>query len=218
MKYYTIGFTDDLSIIGAYPQIAKEDGYNLSSFDSYWNVSWDKIPDFAPNYHVKINENANPTSLLRSLSGFYGLTVDSALKNVLIRFNLPPSKFYPVNVMYHNKYLEYYWFHFVGSLLDYIDFHETTFELFEKSPFKVLKQIKLSSAMELHGLQEELTFERAIRLKALRLTSNFPRYDIISLWNIVPLFLVSEKLKTTLERSGLNGFTFKEYEPLLLSN
>ncbi|MCU0420647.1 MAG: hypothetical protein MUC38_13420 [Cyclobacteriaceae bacterium] len=217
MKYYTIGFTDELSIIGAYPQVTKEDGYNLSSFDSYWNVSWDKIPDFAPSYHVKINDNAKPTNLLRGLSGFYGFTVDLALKSLLIKFNLPPSKFYPIHVTYHGKNLEYYWFHFVNSLLDYIDYNGTTFELFEKSPFKLLRKINVSSVTELHELQEGLTFERGIRLKVLTLKNDFPKYDIISLWNITPLFLVSESLKTALEESGLNGFTFREYEPLLSS-
>ena len=83
MKYYSIGITEDLNLIGSYPQIEKEDDYNLSLSNSYWNVTWERSPDFIPNYKIRINDKAKITNLLSNLSGFYGLTVDENLKNLL---------------------------------------------------------------------------------------------------------------------------------------
>lgn len=94
MRYYTLGISVDLDVIGTYPQIEKESGYNLADPPhSYWNVTWDKIPDFNPVYKIKLKSKAKSTSLLNSLSGFCGLTVNEELKSFLERFNLPEHNF-----------------------------------------------------------------------------------------------------------------------------
>ncbi len=217
MRYYTIFKSNELNVIGEYPQVQKIEDYNLSLPNSYHNVFWDKFPDFEPNYEIKIKDKATPTNLLHSLSGFVGLTVDEKLKTLLERFNLPPTQFYPIEVLYKNEYLRYYWFHFVNSFLDYIDFEKTTFERFQKSKFKILEEFKVSSMEEFHRLKKELNFEKGIRLKKLVLTNSFPNYDVINLRNITPLTLVSEKLKKELEKSDFNGFEFSEYKPLITS-
>ena len=217
MKYYSIGITEDLNLIGSYPQIEKEDDYNLSLSNSYWNVTWERSPDFIPNYKIRINDKAKITNLLSNLSGFYGLTVDENLKNLLLKFNLPQHQFYPINVRYLNKYLNYFWFHFINSLLNYVDFQNSIFELFKKSPYKILEELVFSSLIELQNKVKGLGFEYSIRLKNLKLNDNFPQYDVISLWGITPLILVSENLKMELEKSDLNGFVFNEYKPLICS-
>lgn len=217
MKYYSIGTSDDLSIIGAYPQVLKEDNYNLSLQNSYWNVSWNKIPDFIPDYRIKLNELAKPTNLLNSLSGFYGVTVDKKLKHILRAFNLPEHKFYPIVVKKDSQILDYYWFHFVNSLIPYIDFQNTLFEKHRKSPFKIIEELNITSINELHQIESELNFEQGIRLKYLKLKDNFPKFDVISLWNLTPLILVSEKLKKTMEKSGITGVTFLEYKQLVIT-
>lgn len=217
MKYFTLGITDNLDILGKYPQIEKESDYNLSANNSHWNVSWAKSPNFEPFYKIKIYDDAKATSLLSSLSGFYGLTVSVELKHLLTKFNLPEHHFYPIQVSHQNKNLEYYWFHFVNSFLDYIDFNNTTFESFRKSPFLILDEINVTSVKELHNEEEKLNFEKAIRLKKITLKDSFPNYDVISLRNIAPIFLVSEKLKLALEESELNGFVFTEYKQLKIA-
>ncbi|WP_010517963.1 imm11 family protein [Croceivirga radicis] len=217
MKYYTLGVSVDLEIIGTYPQIEKENDYNLADPHSYWNVTWDKIPDFNPIYKIKLKHRAKPTSVLSSLSGFCGLTVNEELKRFLERFNLPEHKFYPIQVYHGNKDLNYYWFHFVNSFLSYLDFSNTIFELYRKSKFEVLEQFTISSVEELHKKEDELNFEKGIRLKKIVLKDNFPNYDIIRLSNIAPIFLASENLKVELEKSRLTGFVFNEYKPLTTS-
>lgn len=217
MKYYTLGISDDINVIGEYPQVEKASDYNLSTLDSYWNVYWNKTPDFSPIYKIKIRDKAIATNLLNSLSGFYGLSVDENLKNLLNRFNLPEHHFYPIEVSYLKKGLNYYWFHFVDSLFEYVDFNNTTFDFFKKSPYKIIQQFKLLSLDELHKKESELTFEYGIRLNKLVLKPDFPQFDIISLWGITPLFLVSDKLKNELEKSDLTGFIFNEYQPLFIS-
>ncbi len=214
MKYYTISKSNELTVIGDYPQVEKLESYNLSLNDSYWNVSWDRFPNFKPNYQIRIKDKAIPTSLLHSLSGFVGLTINVRLKQFLERYNLPPHEFYSIKVSHLNKRLDYCWFHFIDSCLNYVDFKSTTFELFQKSSFKILKELQLSSVEHFHELEEELNFEKGIRLKRLVLSSNFPNYDIISLHSITPIILVSENLKIELEKSVFNGFEFNEYKPL----
>jgi hypothetical protein len=217
MKYYSIGKSTDLDTIGEYPQIEKEYDYNLADPHSYWNVSWNKLPDFNPVYKIKIQHKAKITNLLNNLSGFYGLTVDRSLKELLSKFKLPEHKFYPIQVAQNNKQLDYYWFHFVNSFLEYVDFQNTTFELFRATPpFNVLKELSFSSVSELHKMEDKLNFEKDICLKKIILKKNFPNYDIISLSNIAPILLVSENLKKALEESDLNGFVFGEYEPLIV--
>lgn len=217
MRYYTLGVSVDLDVIGVYPQIEKESSYDLANPHSYWNVTWDKIPDFRPVYKIKLKSRAKSTSLLSSLSGFCGLTVNEELKSFLEGFNLPEHNFYPIQVYRQDKDLNYYWFHFVNSFLDYVDFDNTLFELFRKSKFEVLEEFTISSVEELHKKEDELNFEKGIRLKKIVLKDNFPNYDIIRLSNISPIFLVSENLKIELEKSSLTGFSFNEYKPLITS-
>lgn len=216
MKYYTFFNTDELNVIGEYPQIEKSEKYNLSSPYSYWNVFWNKFPEFEPIYSVKIRNNAVATNLLHSLPGFKGLTIDDELKDLLCKFKLPPHRFYPVEVVHHNKQLKYYWFHFIDSFINYVDFEKTTFELFQKWPFTILKEFNVSSVDQLHKLEGELNFEKDIQIKKLVLLDTFPKYDILSLGNITPLILISEELKKTLEESKLQGFGFKEYKQLII--
>jgi hypothetical protein len=216
MKYYTIETSDDISVIGAYPQVVKEENYNLSSPISYWNVSWDKIPDFTPDYRIKLNDAAKPTSLLNTLSGFYGLTVDKYLKNILERFNLPEHNFYPIEVRKDNQALDYYWFHFVDSLIPFIDFKNTLFEKYRKFPLKVMEELRFTSINELHKIESRLNFEQGIRIKDLKVNNNFPKFDVISLWNLTPHILISENLKKTIENIGFTGLTFLEYKALTI--
>lgn len=214
MKYYTLGISDEINVIGEYPQIEKAIDYNLSNSDSYWNVSWNKTPDFSPVYKIKIKDRAIATNLLNNLSGFYGLSVDENLKRLLKKFNLPKHHFYPIEVSCLNQRINYYWFHFVDSLLDCVDFNNTTFDFFKKSPFIIINEFQFLSFDELRNKESELNFEYGIRLKKLVLKSDFPQFDIISLWGITPIFLVSEKLKIELEKSGLTGFMFNEFHAL----
>ncbi|RAV97588.1 hypothetical protein DQQ10_27625 [Pseudochryseolinea flava] len=143
-----------------------------------------------PKYDIQIKHKAKPTNLLSSLSGFYGLTIDDKFKDILQRFNLPPHQFYPVNVTHRKVQLSYYWFHFVNSFLDYIDFTSSVFETFTLTPFNILNEFKVSSIKQLHALEREANFEKSIRPRALVLKENFPGYDIISLSNVAPLTLV----------------------------
>src|SRR5690606_13903697 len=103
------------------------------------------------------------------------------LKRLIENFNLPQHKFYSIQVNYHNKKLNYYWFHFINSLLDYVDFQNTIFELFKKSPLRIIEELRFFSINELHNKENKLGFEYGIRLKELKLKDDFPQFDIISL-------------------------------------
>jgi len=165
MEYFTINASDDIAVIGDYPQVQKSKNYKLASPNSYWNVKWNRFPEFEPHYDIIISDKAKPTNLLGSLSGFYGLTVDGEFKELIEQSHLPPYQFYPINVSYKDKAEDYYWFHFIDSFLDYVSFNDSEFELYQKSPFAILDTIKLESLNRLRELENQQNFEKGVRIK-----------------------------------------------------
>ncbi len=214
MKYFSITPTDNLNEIGYYPQIIKREGYNPTLPNGYWNVNWENFPEFIPNYEVNIHPKAKPTNFLDKSPGLYGLIIDMKFKEILECHLLPEHKFYSINVYYKENRLEYYWFHFINNITNYLSIKDSSIEIFSKTPFKVIEEVEISSFIKIHEITQNLPFEKGSRIKKIVLNENFPLYDIISLWNLAPIFLISEKLKIALESNGINGFEIKEFEKL----
>ena len=55
--YYNIGRSDDLEVIGHYPQTSLKKGYNPSLSDSHWAVKPDSFPNFIPNLELEFSIN-----------------------------------------------------------------------------------------------------------------------------------------------------------------
>ncbi len=218
MKYFIISNSNELSEIGNYPQVEQIEGFNYYSSKGYLNVSWKELPSFSPDYSVKIHGWAKPTNLLHSLSGVSGLTVDSKLKNILGEFNLPEHRFFAIDVFYKKKRLDYYWFHFTNSFLEYIDLDKSEFEKIRNQNFEPVENLKVKSLSELNDNKRKLTFEFSIREKVIALKPNFPNFDIISMRGVKPIFLVSERLKTEIENNQITGCHFSEYKRMILTN
>ena len=87
---------------GIYPQTILSDDYNPSLPNSHWNLKRNEFAKFDLNYQLKMNLNAKPTSFLDGASSSNGLIVSENLKLFLNDFNLPPHKFYKIEVM-HKK-------------------------------------------------------------------------------------------------------------------
>src|SRR5690606_12565480 len=167
MIYNIISTTDNLNEIGSYPQVKEGKRHDYGAIESYWNVSWENFPNFVPKYQLEILEKAKRTNFLNNLSGFYGFTIDLEFKKILERHKLPPCNFYPVEVLYKNKNYDYYWFHFINSLLPYIDFEKSSFEIFRTNPFKIFEEGPLISIDNIHKVSDKLSFEKSVRIKEI---------------------------------------------------
>lgn len=215
MKYFIINNTDNLMEIGHYPQIIKRPGYNPAVPNGYWNVRWDKKPNFMPNYESEIHTKAKATNFLEKSSGLYGFIIDEQFKVILTKHHLPDSNFYPVKVFHNENLLNYYWFHFINSSIEFIDFKSSIMEIFNTTPFKIIEEINIESINQINEISQSLSFEKGIRIKELVFRSNFPFYDVISLWNFAPIILISEKLKNALEGAEMTGYELKIYDKLI---
>lgn len=200
--------------IGVYPQVEKSDRYDYSLPSCFWNVKWDEKPEIVPTYEANLAPNAIATNLLDKLPGFYGLCVDAKLKKIIEGQNLSSYDFFSVDIFNSGRRMDYYWFHFTESLIPYVDFEQTVFERFRKNQFSILKEFKVNGLEELKREMQELTFEFGIRVKTIKLVRTFPNYDIISLWGIMPIFLISERLKMKLEEMEVTGIELVEFDKL----
>lgn len=214
MKYFTLNNSTEIQEIGAYPQIEKSENYDYATTNCFWNVKWDQIPDFTPSYEAKLSEGAIATNLLEKLPGFYGLCIDQKLKCLIEGMNLPSHNFFGIDIFQDNTPLDYYWFHFTQSLIPFVDFKNTVFEIFRKNQFSVIKEFSVLSIDELMEQKNQLNFEKGIKVKCIKLKSDFPMYDIISLWGITPIILISERLKLSMENHSITGFETSHFERL----
>lgn len=111
MKFYNIGRTNDVEAIGNYPQTELADIYNVEAMDSYRRVPVESFPDFEPKYALTLSPNSKATDVLDGVSLNFGIVVSDNLKTLLEKFNLPPFRFYSIDVIGSNK--KYFWFHYI---------------------------------------------------------------------------------------------------------
>lgn len=110
--YYIYSFSDDLNVIGYYPQVSLRQGYNPRLAESHWQVKRDEFPDFIPNLELELHRKAIPTDYLH-FSDLNGIIVSDKFKEILKLHNLPKHEFYPIKIYYNNTLLKYYWFHYL---------------------------------------------------------------------------------------------------------
>jgi hypothetical protein len=103
MKFYNLGHSSNLEVIGHYPQTKLMDNYNPTLENSHRNVQWDKLSDLNPLYGLEMYESSLPTDIIDRASLAFGLVVSEKLKMVLKSLNLPPHRFYPIRVIHQKK-------------------------------------------------------------------------------------------------------------------
>jgi hypothetical protein len=114
MKYFTIGFSTEKSIVGnEYPQIQTMGGLvNKFENNSVYKVFSDAFPEFSPNLdYFILHPNARISDVLSTSMISYGLIVHKRVQEILIRHRLPEHRFYPAVIKHENKlYDDYLWF------------------------------------------------------------------------------------------------------------
>lgn len=222
MRFFSIGPSDDLKIIGHYPQTDFRMGYNPDLPNSHWKVKPDVFPDFLPNYELELNKDAFATNLIQGTGGYHGMLIDSKFREIIEKFKLPPHKFYPINVYHRGNRLNYFWFHYImPNLWENIDLenskicikHTSNFENYINLPVIEEKYVKKLAELSLSKFSNN--FEYNIIPDKIILNSSFQGFDIVEIKHLYYNPLISFRLRKMLYDNELTGFVTKLYKPLI---
>ncbi|TDU43198.1 hypothetical protein BXY82_0606 [Gelidibacter sediminis] len=216
MNYYTINTSDDLKIIGHYPQtrIRVDTGENVR-VDGYLAMKANDFPDFVPNFKLELHHKAKPTNFLPKNPASFGWIIDTKFKMILDNYNLPKHHYYKVKVYQNNKILDYYWLHYiVDDFWDFIDTDKSYVEVFKfETPFdiKVIKNIPIISQKQIIEEEEKYDYGN-IRIGSIKMNKHFPKYDLYQTRCINYNTIISENLRNDLIKEGMTGFETKLYD------
>ncbi|MCL8009451.1 hypothetical protein M8845_18670 [Gelidibacter japonicus] len=213
MKYYTVEMSDNLSVIGHYPQGEYKKGYNPKENGSF-NVQINEFPDFVPKLELELHKKAKPTDCLSFLGLPFGMIISEKMKETLKKHNTPKSHFYPTKIYHKNQVLNYYWFHYViDDFWEFIDKNNSYGVVLNiNSSFTLKRKIPVISKEE--NKKEILNHEANTikRIGKITMKKEFPKYDFYITNFIESRKIISESLKNTIEKKGLTGMEIKLFD------
>lgn len=221
MRYFSIGSTYNLEVIGHYPQTDFRDGYNPTLSDSHWQVKKNEFPDFVPNFELELHDTAIPTDLIDGIGGYHGLLISSKFKDVLQKYVLPSHHFYPIKVYHKNKLLNYFWFHYlVQDIWNGINLKESEIRIQHSSNKDNMVILPLIDKSYVKYLNDYFLNKHEFNLlpEKIVLNKNFKSLDVIDIDFLYSYPLISNELRKTLLEEGLTGFELKLYKKLVLNN
>lgn len=216
MNYYIINPSDDLKVIGHYPQtkLRVDEGDNVR-VDGYLAVRAYEFPDFTPKYKLILHPRAKPTNFLPKSPASFGLVVDKKLKFILENHKLPKHHFYKIKVYHKDIELEYYWLHFiVNDFWKFID-HNTSYAEYFKydNPLKVKVLDKIPIINNNQIMEETKKYDYgSLRIGKVVMKNDFPQYDLYETQCINYITIISETLKHSLEKEGITGMEIKPFD------
>lgn len=212
MLYFRFSYDYELKTIGAYPQTKLMKGYNPLLENSYWNINQNELANFEVDFKLEITKGAFPTSFLDGVGGAPGIIVNEKLKDFLLKFNLPPHKFYKTDVSYKSSILNYYCLHFITeNIWEHINFKKSTLKIVSAANpknFVIQPIIDKSYLFQLYSYYFN-DFNYELRPNVIHFNDSFPEYDIFDIPNLINVPVFSSKLKKAIEQEGFNGGEFK---------
>lgn len=217
MKYYSIGQSNEIEVIGHYPQTERtsQSGFHVDAFNSERNVKPNEFPEFEPNYGIDIHPNAIETDLLdKTVCLEFGMVVNEKLKLVLEEYNLPPHRFYSIETF--NSSNQYFWFHYITDFDKYIDFENTIIERFNIFDLEVIEELKFENFADLTSQKKRSVLEigKPLRYNTISLIKGFPDYDLFEVNGAQNFTLISQRLKDRLESEKITGFEYLEFNKI----
>lgn len=210
MKYYNIGNTNEIEVIGFYPQTERTKGYHV---DSVNNILSNSFPDYTPQYGLTLSPKSIATDIIDRGILDFGMVISQKFKSVLEKFKLPPHRFYPIDVLGSDK--KYFWFHYITNIEKFINYKKTELEIYNSlPPFEVKEHFFSESYEHLLSISREIviTRGRSIRYKFIQFTTNFPNYDLFEITGAQYFTLISEQLKDEIINEGITGLEIVEYD------
>ncbi|MHA7056064.1 hypothetical protein ACWGOQ_0002520 [Aquimarina sp. M1] len=204
MKYYNIGISDDLEIIGYYPQTELKKGYNPRR-NGCFDVNNHSFPDFVPNYELELHSKAFPTGFLPRAGASFGMIVNEKTKRVFQEHILPPHAFYPMKVYHNEIILKYYWFHCIpNDFWRLIDAENSFAEVFNFKTRTVVRKILINSRDQIINEIKKNKYPLTLRLGNLKMNSDFFNYDFYKI-DAFNHKIISKRLKNALEAADVTG-------------
>jgi hypothetical protein len=215
MKYYSLSASDNLDIIGCYPQVTNTEANLFGSPFSSTKINYGEIPDKIPLLELKFDEDSIKTDLLNTFNPSFGLVVSEKFKKNLSNLNLPNHKFYPINIIENDSYLNgYYWFNFYVNIFPYINMEKSKFSI-EENRQKIEYEFKSENFFKEKNTECLMHFNKTLRIERIYLLDSFPKYDLFEFENYI---LISEKLLNILQKTNIIGYEANPYEILQFDN
>lgn len=101
------------------------------------------IPLKIPYLELELNKEAKKTNLLSSYNSHWGLLVNKKIKEIILKFKLPSSKFYSFTLVENGiDTKKYYLFRFYDDIFQYIDMKKSKFilkcrDIIQEIPFYI---------------------------------------------------------------------------------
>ncbi|MGQ3678384.1 imm11 family protein [Tenacibaculum discolor] len=217
MKYYSINWDyDNIDVIGDYPQVTLRKGFNPGPPHGFWEVQHYEFPKFIPELELDLNQKAKPTNYLEDYTSF-GMIINENFKEILKQFNLPKYAFYPIKVYHKGELLDYYWFHYIADIWEYINIEKSSLEVYKKFEFEIDKVIPMPSKLsEFKVIKKSLPRQKELMIHKIVFKDNFPKYDVFNLSQLgYPPNLISERLLNTLQEAGMTGFVTIPFDKIV---
>ena len=213
MKYFIIEESIDLDIIGEYPQVSPTENCVLGSpFSNERLFLETSLLKFLIQNQSLIKKQKK-TDLLSSYNSHWGLLVNKKIKEIILNFKLPSSKFYSFTLIENGIDIKkYYLFRFYDDIFQYIDMKKSKFILKWRDIIQEFcftsKEFYLSKEQETLG-----DFETKLIIKEVYLLNSFPKYDI---FHFEGRNIISEKLLNAFQENNITGYEVSEYNILKL--
>lgn len=216
MRYYYLSRSDNLNIIGHYPQTKLRKGYNPRLSDSHWQVKKYEFPDFIPKLELELHKNAIPTDYLHFINLNHGLIVSKKMKETLEKFQLPRHHFYPISVYHKGNLLDYYWMHYIiddfWDLLNNTKSYAEIKKMIDPITFSVESKVPILSREQIINEKYSLEHTKIIVIGNIEMKTTFPNYDFYQIDCLSYNNIISQSLKESIIYEGLTGFEAKPYD------
>ncbi len=216
MIFYNISHTNELDIIGFYPQTkeVKSSQYNIDKINAAEKVVESSFPSYNPNYGLELDRKSKETDVIDRGGLEFGFVISENLKIILEEYKLPPHRFYPIDV--YNASKKYYWFHYITDFKSFFDVKNSELEIFDIFELKVISTVKFNSYAELISMNRDLVLQmgKTLRYNLIKLKSSFPNYDLFEIQGVKHFTLISEELKQRLNNEKITGLEYLEYDKI----
>lgn len=213
MKLFWINVTREIDVIGAYPQSTA--GVPFYGELNSQNMHHNELPDLVPKYGIDLHPDANATDVIDSGNLPFGFVVGEKVKRILKEFNLPPHRFYPVDVTGTNE--KYYWFHYITNFWDYVDFSHTEIQVIDKFKYTLQETKTFNSLSDVMKFKKDLSRQSVIRIGKIRLYNDFPHWDLFHISGPQNFTVIRENLKNRFTSETISGFEMKQYNKIKLT-
>ncbi|NME72947.1 hypothetical protein [Flammeovirga aprica] len=218
MRYYILEDSTGDEIGNTYPQTdGMSNNYKFKKIDSVSNLPILKAPKVIPDLNsVMLGKGSNLTDIVSSaLFNSYSFLVNSKLKALMTKFNLPKHAFFEATLLKYDSDVKenYFLFHLQESHSTSIDFTKSSFSTLRIPPWELPNwdyektPIEINSHDDLVKKTKELKSVKNIVPDRLKLVDNFDHnLDLFTLRYLYGKILISERLKEALEINKISGF------------